>query len=84
MTNAVTQQQLDHTLRLFEKLENNEITIEVLKEAVNNHAAQILSKQHLINFTFTALVTGRFIVRQTGLSPLTPFGRQRLADIKAA
>ena len=83
MTSAVTQQQLDQTLKLFERLEKNEITIAEIKAVVNNHAAKILSKQHLINFTFSELVTGRFIVRQTGLSPLTPFGRQRIADMKA-
>mgnify|MGYP003604868224 CR=1 FL=1 len=82
MTDTVTQRQLDHALRQFERLENKDITLEELKAALNYQAAQILSKQHLINFTFSKLITGRFIVRQTGRLPLTPFGQQRLADIK--
>ena len=84
MANAVTQQQLDETLELFEKYGKDEITFERLKEVVNNYAARILSEQHLISFTFNEMETGRFRIRPTGVSALTPYGEKRLAEIREA
>ena len=84
MANVVTQQQLDETLELFDKYGKDEITFGELKNVVNNYAARILSEQHLISFSFTEMLSGRFRVRKTGLSALTPFGHQRLAEIKGA
>ena len=82
MSNVVSQQQLDHTLGIFERLDKGEISFEILRGGINNHVARVLAERRLINFKFTELATGRFIIRRTGTLALTPFGQQRLAEIR--
>ncbi|WP_300727483.1 hypothetical protein [Pseudomonas sp.] len=84
MVNAVTQQQLDNTLSLFDKYGNEEIDFGELLGAINDQAALILSKQKLINFTVTEMVSGRFRIRATATDALSPLGKQRITEIKRA
>ncbi len=82
MTSAVTQQDLDETLKLFARHANDEIDLVELRKVVNNYAARVLSERRLIGFNFTESVAGSFKVRKTG-PVLTPLGVNELERIQA-